>query len=226
MEFCKQFNAKSKDMEQGAPIPVKITVFSDRSFAFEMRIPPASHLLKKAAKISDGSKEPGRTSAGTITMAQVREVAKKMKDLNTDDLDAAVKTIAGSARSMGLQVWGRMAKIGKRLKAAREGLDREKFYPIDEAVKVVKSRAKAKFDETVEVAMNLGGDPKHADQMVRGCVSCPTDRAAPCGWRCSRGERSRRKPRRRVPMWSGPKTLSNKCRRAISTLIAASPLRT
>jgi large subunit ribosomal protein L11 len=105
MEFCKQFNAKSKDMEPGAPIPVKITVFSDRSFSFEMRTPPAAYLLKKAAKIADGSKEPGRTSAGTVTMAQVREVAKqKMKDLNTDDLDAAVKTIAGSARSMGLQV--------------------------------------------------------------------------------------------------------------------------
>ncbi len=105
MEFCKQFNAKSKDLEQGAPIPVKITVFSDRSFSFEMRTPPASYLLKKAAQIADGSKEPGRTSAGTITMAQVREVAKvKMKDLNTDDLDAAVRTMAGSARSMGLQV--------------------------------------------------------------------------------------------------------------------------
>jgi large subunit ribosomal protein L11 len=105
MEFCKSFNAKTKDMEQGTPIPVKITVYSDRSFTFEMRTPPASYLLKKAAKITDGSKEPGRTFVGTIAMAQVREVAKaKMKDLNTDNLDAAVKTIAGTARSMGLQV--------------------------------------------------------------------------------------------------------------------------
>src|SRR5215831_999382 len=105
MEFCKQFNAKTKDLEQGAPIPVKITVFSDRSFAFEMRTPPASYLLKKAAKIADGSKEPGRTVVGTIGLAQVREVAKaKMKDLNTDNLAAATKTIAGTARSMGLQV--------------------------------------------------------------------------------------------------------------------------
>jgi len=105
MEFCKQFNARSKDMEPGAPVPVKITVFSDRTFTFEMRTPPASYLLKKMAKLTAGSKEPGRTSAGTITMTQVREVAKqKMKDLNTDNIDAAAKTLAGTARSMGLQV--------------------------------------------------------------------------------------------------------------------------
>src|SRR5574342_144768 len=105
MEFCKQFNAKTKDLEQGAPIPVKITVFSDRTFSFEMRTPPASYLLKKMAKVGVGSKEPGRSSVGTVTMAQVREVAKqKMKDLNTDNIEAAAKTIAGTARSMGLQV--------------------------------------------------------------------------------------------------------------------------
>jgi large subunit ribosomal protein L11 len=105
MEFCKAFNAKSKDMEPGAPIPVKITVFSDRSFTFEMRLPPASHFLKKAAKIPAGSKEPGRVNVGTVTEAQVREIAKqKMKDLNTDNLEAAVRTIAGAARSMGLEV--------------------------------------------------------------------------------------------------------------------------
>lgn len=105
MEFCKSFNAKTKDMEQGTPIPVKITVFSDRSFTFEMKTPPASHFLKKAAGLESGSKEPGRTSAGTVTMAQVREIAKtKLKDLNTDDMDAAAKIIAGSARSMGLRV--------------------------------------------------------------------------------------------------------------------------
>jgi large subunit ribosomal protein L11 len=105
MEFCKAFNAKTKDMEQGTPIPVKITVYTDRSFTFEMRLPPASHFLKKAAKLTSGSKEPGRSSAGTVTMAQVREIAKmKMKDMNTDDLEAAARTVAGSARSMGLQV--------------------------------------------------------------------------------------------------------------------------
>jgi large subunit ribosomal protein L11 len=105
MEFCKAFNAKTKDMEPETPIPVKITVFSDRSFTFEMRTPPASFFLKKAAKINSGSKTPGVTSAGTVTMAQCREIAQtKLKDLNTDNVEQAARTIAGSARSMGLQV--------------------------------------------------------------------------------------------------------------------------
>jgi large subunit ribosomal protein L11 len=105
MEFCKTFNARTKDMEQGTPIPVKITVFSDRSFTFEMRTPPASFFLKKAAKLTSGSKAPGRDVAGEVTMAQVREIAQlKMKDLNTDNVDQAARTIAGSARSMGLKV--------------------------------------------------------------------------------------------------------------------------
>ncbi len=111
MEFCKSFNAKTKDLEQGTPIPVKITVYSDRSFTFEMRTPPATYLIKKAAgmkptgKPGSGSKNPGRDVAGEITMAQLRDIAKmKMKDMNTNDLDQAAKTIAGSARSMGLKV--------------------------------------------------------------------------------------------------------------------------
>ena len=111
MEFCKSFNAKTKELEQGTPIPVKITVFSDRSFTFEMRTPPATFLIKKAAglkptgKPGSGSKNPGRDVAATITMAQLRDIAKvKMKDLNTDDLDQAARTMAGSARSMGLKV--------------------------------------------------------------------------------------------------------------------------
>ena len=105
MEFCKAFNAKTKDMDQGTPIPVKITVFVDKSFTFVMKTPPASYFLKKAAKINSGSSEPGRTAAGKITMAQVREIAEaKMPDLNTVDVDQAVNIIAGSARSMGLEV--------------------------------------------------------------------------------------------------------------------------
>lgn len=105
MEFCKSFNAKTKDMEQGTPIPVKITVYSDRSFTFEMRTPPATFFIKKALKITSGSKAPGRDVAGEITMAQCRDIAKlKMKDLNSDNIDQATKTIAGSARSMGIKV--------------------------------------------------------------------------------------------------------------------------
>src|SRR6476661_6831488 len=111
MEFCKSFNAKTKEIEQGTQIPVKITVFSDRSFTFEMRTPPATYLIKKAAgmkptgKPGSGSKNPGRDVAGSITMAQLRDIAKvKIKDMNTDDLDQATKTMAGSARSMGLRV--------------------------------------------------------------------------------------------------------------------------
>ena len=107
MEFCKAFNAKTKDMEQGTPIPVKIAVYADRSFTFEMKTPPASFFLKKAAELKSGSKEPGRTSAGSVTMDQIREIAQlKMADLNTDDVEQAARTIAGSARSMGLEVKG------------------------------------------------------------------------------------------------------------------------
>ena len=105
MEFCKNFNARTQEHEKGMPIPVTITVFSDKSFAFEMRTPPASYFLKKAAKLESGSKAPGRDVAGSVTMAQVREIAKaKMKDLNANDIEAAAKLIAGSARSMGIEV--------------------------------------------------------------------------------------------------------------------------
>ena len=105
MEFCKSFNAKTQAEEKGMPIPVTITVFSDKSFSFEMKTPPASYFIKKAAKLESGSKEPGRDVAGSITMAQVREIAKaKMKDLNAIDIEGAAKLIAGSARSMGIEV--------------------------------------------------------------------------------------------------------------------------
>ncbi|QPC41329.1 50S ribosomal protein L11 [Kaustia mangrovi] len=105
MEFCKAFNAASQNMEQGAPCPTVITIFQDKSFTFEIKTPPASYFLKKAAKVNKGSKEPGRASAGKVTMAQVREIAEaKLKDLNARDIDQAAKIIAGSARSMGLEV--------------------------------------------------------------------------------------------------------------------------
>jgi len=105
MEFCKAFNAQTQKMEPGMPIPVVITVYSDRSFTFATKTPPASYFLKKAAKLESGSQKPGRDVAGSVTMAQVREIAKqKMKDLNAHDIEAAARMIAGSARSMGLEV--------------------------------------------------------------------------------------------------------------------------
>ena len=107
MEFCKAFNAKTAEQEKGAPTPVVITIYADKSFTFETRLPPVTYLIKKAVNLKSGSKLPGKESAGTITVAQLRDIAqKKMKDLNADNLDAAVSMIAGSARSMGIQVEG------------------------------------------------------------------------------------------------------------------------
>lgn len=107
MEFCKAFNAKTQDVEKGLPLPVVITVYSDRSFTFITKTPPASILLKKATGIKSGSSHPNTKKVGTVSRAQLEEIAKtKMEDLNAANLEAAVKTIAGSARSMGLNVEG------------------------------------------------------------------------------------------------------------------------
>ncbi|MDA9077229.1 50S ribosomal protein L11, partial [Candidatus Pelagibacter sp.] len=104
MEFCKAFNDKTKAFA-GKPIPVVITVYKDKKFDFEIKSPPASHFIKEAAKLKGGSKEPGRSIAGSITKKQAEEIAtQKMKDLNAHDLEQAVKIIAGSARSMGIEV--------------------------------------------------------------------------------------------------------------------------
>ncbi len=107
MEFCKAFNARTQDVEQGLPLPVVITVYADKSFTFVTKTPPASILLMKAVGIKKGSNKPNATKVGTVTRQQLEEIAKtKMQDLNAADIDAAVKTIAGSARSMGLNVEG------------------------------------------------------------------------------------------------------------------------
>jgi large subunit ribosomal protein L11 len=107
MEFCKAFNAKTQQMEKGMPIPVVITAYQDRSFTFEMKQPPVSFFLKKAANVSSGSKTPGRDKAGKVTRAQVRDIAeKKMVDLNCSTVESAMAMIEGSARSMGLEVVG------------------------------------------------------------------------------------------------------------------------
>ncbi|MEY4720754.1 MAG: ribosomal protein [Pseudomonadota bacterium] len=105
MEFCKQFNAATQELEKGMPIPTVITVYADRSFSFVTKTPPASFLIKKAANLKSGSKEPGKVSAGTIKRSQLAEIAQvKMADLNANDIEQATKIIEGSARSMGLQV--------------------------------------------------------------------------------------------------------------------------
>ena len=105
MEFCKAFNASTQELEKGMPIPTVITVYADRSFTFITKTPPASFLIKKAANLKSGSKEPGKVTAGKIARSKLTEIAQvKMADLNANDLEAATKIIEGSARAMGLEV--------------------------------------------------------------------------------------------------------------------------
>ena len=105
MEFCKAFNAQTGDQDKGTPLPTVITVYADRSFSFATKTPPASFLIKKAAKLKSGSKEPGKISAGTIRRSQLADIANtKMKDLNANDIESATRIIEGSARAMGLTV--------------------------------------------------------------------------------------------------------------------------
>ncbi|UJQ95301.1 50S ribosomal protein L11 [Mariluticola halotolerans] len=105
MEFCKAFNAKTQELEKGAPIPTIITIFADKSFTFELKMPPVTYYLKQAISLKSGSKKPGHETAGKISQAQLREIAeKKMADLNAHTVEAAMAQIAGSARSMGLEV--------------------------------------------------------------------------------------------------------------------------
>lgn len=105
MEFCKAFNSQTQQIEKNTPIPVVITVFQDRSFTFEMKTPPMSFFLKKAAKLDKGSKTPGRGAIGSVTRKQMQEIAtQKMKDLNCDTVESAMRMVEGSARSMGLEV--------------------------------------------------------------------------------------------------------------------------
>jgi large subunit ribosomal protein L11 len=105
MEFCKAFNARTQDMEPGAPCPTVITYYQDKSFTMDIKTPPASYYLKKAAKLQAGSKTPGRATAGTVSAGQIREIAEaKMKDLNANTIEDAMQIILGSARSMGIEV--------------------------------------------------------------------------------------------------------------------------
>ena len=107
MEFCKAFNAKTQEMEPGAPCPTVITYYVDKSFTMDIKTPPASYYLKKAAKLKSGANNPSRETVGSVTAAQLREIAEaKMKDLNANDVEAAMQIILGSARSMGIEVKG------------------------------------------------------------------------------------------------------------------------
>jgi len=107
MEFCKAFNAKTQEMEQGAPCPTIITYYVDKSFTMDIKTPPASYFLRKAAKLKSGASLPGRETVGSVTAKQVREIAEaKMKDLSANDVEAAMQIILGSARSMGIEVKG------------------------------------------------------------------------------------------------------------------------
>ena len=105
MEFCKAFNAHTQGQEQGVPTPTVITVYADKSFSFEIKTPPASYLIKRAAKLGTGARMPGRETVAAIRMSQLREIAEiKMVDLNANDVDSAVRMLAGTARSIGIQV--------------------------------------------------------------------------------------------------------------------------
>ncbi len=107
MEFCKSFNARTQEMEPGAPCPTVITYYQDKSFSMEIKTPPASYFLKKAAKVKSGAKTPSREMVGSVTTKQLREIAEaKMKDLNANTVEQAMKIILGSARSMGIEVKG------------------------------------------------------------------------------------------------------------------------
>ncbi len=105
MEFCKTFNAQTQELEKGSPIPVVVTYYQDKSFTFEMKAPPVSYFLKKAADLKNGGQEPGREVAGRVSRSQVKEIAtNKMVDLNANTIEAAMRMVEGSARSMGLAV--------------------------------------------------------------------------------------------------------------------------
>ena len=105
MEFCKDFNAKTQELENGAPCPTVITYYADKSFTMDIKTSPASYFLKKAAKLKSGAKTPSREVVGSVSKKQLQEIAEaKMKDLNANDIEAAMKIIAGSARSMGIEV--------------------------------------------------------------------------------------------------------------------------
>ena len=199
MEFCKAFNAQTQKEEKNTPIPVVITIYADRSFTFEMKTPPMSFFLKQAAKIlrieGSGPRQGRRGDQGAGARdRQKQDEGSELRYHRIGHEDGRGLRPFDGPRSGGVTIMA----IGKRLKKAREGVDREKLYPLADAIKMVKERAKSKFDETIEIAINLGVDPRHADQMVRGVVTLPngTGRTLRVGV-FARGAKAER-PRRRV----------------------------
>ena len=177
MAFCKEFNAVTQNMEPGMPVPVVITAFGDRSFSFITKTPPNTYFLKKAAGIDKGTTAPGKGAPiGQVTTTQLREIAAiKMKDMNANDVEGAVRMLAGSARVHGPRRGGGLTHGEEQAAGGGAQGDRQHQDPIRWPMrsKLIKQTAKAKFDETVEMSMNLGIDPRHADQMVRGLTSLP-----------------------------------------------------
>ena len=166
--------------QAGLIIPAVITAYADRTFTFELKSPPAAVLLKKAAKVKKGSGEPNREKVGRVSQKDLEEIAEiKKADLNAWDVEAAKKIIAGTARIDGSRSGGRVEMSGrsKRYRQARDGVEVDKLYSLEEAMGLIKDFPTGKFDESVDVAVNLGVDPKHADQMVRGAIVLPTVRA-------------------------------------------------
>ena len=173
MDFCKQYNERTAS-QAGMIIPVEITVYEDRTFTFITKTPPASFLIKQALKIESGSKEPNRNKVGKLTNKQLEEIAQdKMPDINANDIEAAKKIIAGTARSMGVEVKRNGAEARKAVQEPRRELRQEALFSTDEAIALVKKNANAKFNETIEIHIRLGVDPKKSDQNVRGTVLLP-----------------------------------------------------
>ena len=177
MAFVKEFNAVTAQMEPGMPVPVVITAFGDRTFTFVMKTPPNTYFLKKAARHPEGHHRAGQGRAGRPGDHQ--PVARDRRDQDEGHERQRRGRRRAHARRLGPldgpRPWWRAEPMAhdKRLKAAYASVDRTKALPLDQAIALVKQNAKAKFDETVEISMNLGIDPRHADQMVRGLISLP-----------------------------------------------------
>ena len=163
MDFCKQFNARTQD-KAGKVLPVIITVYSDKSFEFVVKQPPVAIQLKEAAKIKSGSAQPNRNKVAEVTWDQVKAIAEdKMPDLNCFTIEAAMRMVAGTARSMGISVVGEFPNK----------VEPHKAYKLSEAASLLKEITFTKFDASVDVDVRLGVDPRKANQMVRGVVTLP-----------------------------------------------------